>query len=194
MVRGAYRLSEGALVNALAQSRAIRRMSLPAATLGAEARLFLREEELDAALELFMLAEAALRASADDALEGEPMGLGRGHYRAAFLMKRRPGLGVQELARLTGLSKQAASRALRDLEDAGYVVRDTTEMDARRRPASLTSAGEAFEARVSERLRNHLARAYRGGGLDAVAGARRILAALAGVKMGSRVTGGGNMS
>jgi DNA-binding MarR family transcriptional regulator len=165
------------------------RMSLPAASLGAEARLFLREEELDAALELFMLAEAALRASADGALEGEPAGLGRSHYRAAFLMKRRPGLGVQELARLTGLSKQAASRALKDLEAAGYAARDAAELDARRRPALLTPSGEAFEARVSERLRNHLARAYRGGGLDAVAGARRILAALAGVRAGSR-TGG----
>ena len=166
-------------------------MSLSATSLGAEARLFLREEELDAALELFMLAEAALRASAEGALEGEPANMGRSHYRAAFLMKRRPGLGVQELARLTGLSKQAASRALRDLEDAGYAIRDSVEMDARRRPASLTETGEAFEARVSERLRNHLARAYRGGGLDAVAGARRILAALAGVRMGSRVGGGG---
>ena len=35
-------------------------MSLAPAPLGAEARLFLRDEELDSALELFVLAEAAL--------------------------------------------------------------------------------------------------------------------------------------
>ena len=161
-------------------------MSLSPTSLGDEARLFLREEELDAALELFLLAESALRASAESALDGQPAGLGRGHYRAAFLLKRRPGLGVQDLARLTGLSKQAASRALRDLEDAGYVTRGSAELDARRRPAVLTPEGETFEARVSERLRSHLTRAYRGGGLDAVAGARRILAALAGVRIGAR--------
>ena len=86
-------------------------MSLAPAPLGAEARLFLRDEELDSALELFVLAEAALAMAAEGALENEPARLGRGHWRAAFLLKRRPGLGVQELARLTGLSKQGARRA-----------------------------------------------------------------------------------
>jgi len=154
-------------------------MSTPAVPLGAEARLFLRDDELDAALEMFVLAEAALATAAEAALEGEANRLGRGHWRAAFLLKRRPGLGVQDLARLTGLSKQGASRVLRDLEKAGYVEKGAGEIDARRRPARLTGEGAAFEAKVSERLRGLLARAYRTGGLDAVAGARRILAALA---------------
>ena len=156
---------------------------------GPEARLILREEELDAALELLLLAEAALWTSADAALAAEPDGLGRGHYRAAFLLKRRPGIGVQDLARLTGLSKQGASRTLRDLEKAGYVSKAPGEEDARRRPAVLTDEGAAFETRVSERLRAHLARAYRAGGLDAVAGARRILAALAGPRNAPRTQG-----
>jgi DNA-binding MarR family transcriptional regulator len=166
-------------------------MSAPPLPLGAEARLFLREEELDAALELFILAEAALAQAAEAALDGEPNGLGRGHWRAAFLLKRRPGMGVQELARLTGLSKQGASRTLRDLEAAGYVEKAAGEEDARRRPARLTVEGAAFEARVSERLRALLARAYRDGGLDAVGGARRILAALAGPRNAPRQPAGG---
>ena len=161
-------------------------MSLPAAALTAEARLFLRDDELDAALELFVLAEAALAGVADGALEGEPARLGRGHWRAAFLLKRRPGLGVQELARLTGLSKQGASRVLSDLEAAGYADKSAGEMDARRRPARLTAEGAAFETRVSERLRALLARAYRTGGLDAVGGAHRILAAVAGPRNAPR--------
>ncbi|OYX31745.1 MAG: MarR family transcriptional regulator [Caulobacterales bacterium 32-69-10] len=161
-------------------------MSLPAAPLSAEARLVLREEELDAALELFLLAEAALATAADSALETEPSRLGRGHWRAAFLLKRRPGIGVQELARLTGLSKQGASRVLRDLEGAGFVEKSAGELDARRRPATLTGEGAAFEHRVSERLRLVLTRAYRTGGLDAVSGARRILAALAGPRNAPR--------
>ncbi len=146
----------------------------------ADPRLILREEELDAALELLLLAEAALWAAADTALANEPDGLGRGHYRVLFLLKRRPGLGVRELARLTALSKQGASRTLGELERAGLVRKSSGEVDARRKPAVLTPQGAALEARVTERLRAHVARAYREGGLDAVPGARRILQALAG--------------
>jgi DNA-binding MarR family transcriptional regulator len=161
-------------------------MSAPAVPLGAEARLVLRDDELDAALELLLLAEAALATAAESVLEADAVGLGRGHWRAAFLLKRRPGIGVQELSRLTGLSKQGASRVLRDLEKAGFVEKQPGEMDARRRPAVLTAEGAAFENKVSERLRIVLARAYRTGGLDAVAGARRILAALAGPRNAPR--------
>ncbi|HTK34819.1 MAG TPA: MarR family transcriptional regulator [Caulobacteraceae bacterium] len=161
-------------------------VSLAPSPLGAEARLFLRDEELDAALELFVLADAALASAADAALAGHSSRLGRGHWRAAFLLKRRPGLGVQDLARLTGLSKQGASRVLRDLEAAGYVEKSAGDADARRRPARLTAEGTAFEDRVSERLRNVLTRAYRSGGLDAVGGAHRILAAVAGPRNAPR--------
>ena len=148
-----------------------------------DARLILREEELDASVELFILAEAALWSTAEAALQGHPSGLGRGHYRAALLLKRRPGIGVQELAQLTGLSKQGASRVLADLETAGFVEKSPGKGDGRRRPALLTPEGRVFEARVSERMRAHLARAYRLGGLDAVEGARRILAATAGSRL-----------
>ena len=146
-------------------------------------RLILREEELDAALELLLLAEAALWSTADAALEGEPRGLGRSHYRTLFLLKRRPGLGVRELSRLTALSKQGASRTLGELERLELVQKSAAHADARRRPAVLTDKGAALEARVSERLRGLIARAYRTGGLDAAPGARRILSALAGGRL-----------
>jgi DNA-binding MarR family transcriptional regulator len=113
-------------------------------------------------------------------LKGEPSGLGRGHWRAAVLMKRRPGLGVQALARLTGPVQAGGEPDLSDLERAGYATRHAGEEDARRRPAVLTEAGRAFEARASERARAHLAGAYRAAGLDAVTAARRVLAAMAG--------------
>lgn len=151
----------------------------------ADPRLILRDEELDAGLELMMLAEAALWAGVDAGLAAENLGLGRSHWRAAFLLKRRPGVGVQELAHLTSLSKQAASRILTDLESKGLVEKVAGDLDGRRRAASLTEAGKAFEERISERLRGQLARSYRVGGLDGVAGARQILSALAGGRMKS---------
>lgn len=146
--------------------------------MAADPRLILREDELDAGLELLLLAEAALWAQADAGLANE--GLGRSHWRAAFLLRRRPGVSVQELANLTSLSKQAASRILVDLEAKGLVEKQAGDLDGRRRTAQLTAAGLAFESAVSERLRGQIGRAYRTGGLDGVAGARRILTALAG--------------
>jgi DNA-binding MarR family transcriptional regulator len=154
----------------------------------ADPRLVLRDEELDGGLELLLLAEAALWAGVDAGLEAEGLGLGRSHWRAAFLLRRRPGVGVQELAHLTSLSKQAASRILSDLEAKGLAEKVSGELDARRRSARLTPDGAAFEGRVAERLRGQLARAYRTGGLDGVGGTRKILAALAG---GRTRTGGG---
>lgn len=153
-------------------------------TIPADPRLILRDEELDSGLELMLLAEATLWAAVDTALETEPKGLGRSHWRAAFLLRRRPGVGTRDLARLTGLSKQAASRTLNELLKHGMAEIETGDLDARRRPARLTAEGEAFEARIAERLRAMVGRAYRTGGLDGVAGARRILAALAGPRTG----------
>lgn len=152
-------------------------------TFPADPRLILRDEELDQGLELMLLAEASLWAAVDAALEAET-GLGRPHWRAAFLLRRRPGLGVRDLSRLTGLSKQAASRTLADLVRLELAETEAGDLDARRRPARLTPAGLAFEERIAERLRALLGRAYRTGGLDGVAGARRILAALAGSRTG----------
>ena len=150
----------------------------------ADTRLILSESELDLGLELVLLAETAIWNAVDAAMEAEPGGLGRSHWRAAFLIRRRPGVGVKEIARLTALTKQAASRTLADLEKAGLVERISGDLDGRRRPATLTAEGVAFEQRTAERLRALLARAYRTGGLDGVAGTRRILAALAGSRQG----------
>lgn len=157
----------------------------------ADPRLILREDELDAGLELLLLAEATLWAGVDAGLEAEGVGLGRSHWRAAFLLRRRPGVGVQELAHLTSLSKQAASRILADLDGKGLIEKSAGDLDGRRRTAVLTARGEAFESAISERLRSHVARAYRAAGLDGVAGARRILAALAGGRTRSPGAGGG---
>ncbi len=162
-------------------------------TFAVDPRLVLSEPELDAGLEQLIVGEAAVWTLADDALSAQPEGdgprLGRGHWRAAFLIKRRPGIGVKELAALTGLSKQGASRILRDLEDGGLVEKALGE-DARRRPAVLTHAGRAFEAKVAERLRGALARAYRGAGVEHAAGARRVWAALAGPGVAAPRAGG----
>ena len=145
----------------------------------ADPRLVLSEPELDAALETLLMAEASFWMVADAALHAAEPKLGRSHWRCAFLLRRRPGLGVQALAELTGVTKQSLSRTVKELAAAGLVELQTAE-DGRRREARLTPAGLAFEAACGERMRASLARAYRTGGIEAAAGARRIWSALAG--------------
>lgn len=149
----------------------------------ADARLILSEPELDAAVETLMLAEATLWEVADAALEARiaengPK-LGRSHFRCAFLLRRRPGLGVQALAHLTGVTKQSLSRTVKELVALGLVEMQAAE-DGRRRRLHLTPAGIAFEAKAGGRLRSALSRAYREAGVEAAGGARRVWTALAG--------------
>ncbi|MCW5761237.1 MAG: MarR family transcriptional regulator, partial [Phenylobacterium sp.] len=73
----------------------------------------------------------------------------------------------------------------------GLVEKQAGDLDGRRRTAALTERGAAFEAAIGERLRNVLSRAYRTGGLDGVAGARAILAAMAGGRTRRPMPGGG---
>ena len=157
--------------------------------MSADPRLILREDELDLGLELILLAESAVWLEVDAALSLEGAGLGRSHWRAAFLIRRRPGLGVLELAALSGLSKQSASKTLSELERAGLVSRARGDLDGRRKGTILSEAGAAFEARVSDRLRARVAGAYRVSGGEAVLGARKVLATLAGPKLTGRRDG-----
>ena len=145
----------------------------------ADPRLVLSEPELDAALESLLMAEASFWMIADAALADAQPRMGRSHWRCAFLLRRSPGLGVQALAQLTGVTKQSLSRTLKELTAEGFVQVEPAE-DGRRREARLTAEGLAFEAACAGRLRQSLARAYRTGGVEAAAGARRIWAAMAG--------------
>jgi len=157
--------------------------------MNADPRLILREDELDLGLELILLAETAIWLEVDAALEAEADGLNRSHWRALFLMRRRPGLGVLELAALTGLSKQSASKTLGELERAGLADKPRGDLDGRRKGAVLTLAGETLEARIAERLRGRIAAAYRAGGAEAVLGARKVLAGVAGPRLTGRREG-----
>ncbi len=152
-------------------------------------RLILREDELDLGLELILLAETAIWLEVDAALASEPHGLNRSHWRALFLIRRRPGLGVLDLAALTGLSKQSASKTVSELEAAGLADKPRGGLDGRRKGAVLTPAGEALEGRVAERLRVRMAAAYRAGGAEAVLGARKVLGSVAGPRLTGRREG-----
>jgi DNA-binding MarR family transcriptional regulator len=61
-----------------------------------------------------------------------------------FALVGRDGARVSEMARLQGVSRQAISATVRDLESLGYVRRDTDESDGRGIRVRVTARGEAL--------------------------------------------------
>jgi predicted transcriptional regulator len=71
-------------------------------------------------------------------------------YGFVLLAAREGPTTTTEIAALTGVSKQAASKLLDAMEAAGYLGRVTSAGDARQRPVKLTARGVALLATVEE--------------------------------------------
>jgi len=137
------------------------------------ALLFLREEQMRLAQDLFFFAYRDLTASADVILE--ELDLGRAHHRALHFIGRRPGIAVSELLALLRITKQSLARVLGELVSRGYVQPTQGPRDRRQRLLSLTDAGRALERRLFERQRERMVVAYREAGGAAVEGFRRVM-------------------
>ncbi|MGE0828126.1 MAG: MarR family winged helix-turn-helix transcriptional regulator [Hyphomonadaceae bacterium] len=144
---------------------------------GPEHRLYLREEELDQAVDLLFLAARRFWRAAEGPLETR--GLGPAHYRALAAIRRDEGLSVTTLKERLGVAKQSLARVLTELEQAGFIARAAGAKDRRERRLSLTEAGRAAERDASAALRERLAQVFRAAGAEQVLGARAILSALA---------------
>jgi DNA-binding MarR family transcriptional regulator len=148
-----------------------------AGPIGPEGRLYLREDELDRAVELLFLAARRFYEAAEGPLLAH--GLGDAHYRALAAIRREEALSVSALQARLGVVKQSLARVLNELEAAGLIARAPGLRDRRERRLMLTPAGKEAERAVTAALRDRLGLVFRAAGADAVAGARAILAALA---------------
>ncbi len=137
------------------------------------ALLFLREEQMRLAQDLFFFAYRDLTAAADAILS--ELGLGRAHHRALHFIGRRPDIAVNELLSLLGITKQSLARVLGELVTRHYVVVVQGPRDRRQRLLSLTDAGHDLERRLFERQRERMLAAYRDAGGPAVEGFRRVM-------------------
>lgn len=142
----------------------------PGATAGL---LFLREDELRLAQDMFFFAQRDLVATAD-AILGE-MGFGRAHHRTLHFIGRNPGMPVGELLGILGIAKQSLARVLGPLIAQGYVQQVPGRVDRRQRLLSLTREGEALERRLFETQRERFTAAFREAGGPAVEGFRKVL-------------------
>lgn len=135
--------------------------------------LFLRDEDLRQGLDLLFFAGRDLAAAADAALERE--GLGRAHHRALYFIGRNPGLSVNALMAILGITKQSLGRVLKDLFARGLAAQAVGNDDRRERRLSLTERGQALELALTAPQRALMANAYRAAGAEAVAGFRTVL-------------------
>lgn len=143
---------------------------------GAEARLFLREDELDRAADLILAAARTFFKAAEPSLSR--WNLGPAHYRALAAIRRDPDLTISDLLARLHVRKQSLARVLNELEAAGLLERRPSPKDRRARLLRLTPDGAIAEREASTALRERLAGVFRAKGPDAVFAARSVLQAL----------------
>jgi len=143
---------------------------------GGENLLFLTDEQLRKGIEAMFFAYRAFTADPDRILENHAYG--RAHHRAIHFINRQPGLTVNTLLAMLGVTKQSLNRVLRALVEDGLVESKIGRKDKRERHLFLTDKGAALERELSEAQRSRMRAAYRSAGPTAVAGFRQVLEAM----------------
>ncbi|WP_163848144.1 MarR family winged helix-turn-helix transcriptional regulator [Pseudooceanicola aestuarii] len=138
--------------------------------------LFLTDEQLRQGIEAMFFAYRGFTAAPDQILEG--LAYGRAHHRALHFIARAPGMNVNRLLTILGVTKQSLNRVLRTLVADGMVESRVGRADKRERHLYLTEEGIALEARLSHAQRRQMRAAYRQAGPEAVAGFRQVLEAM----------------
>jgi len=146
------------------------------AVAGGESLLFLTDEQLRKGIEAMFFAYRGFTADPDRILDG--LHYGRAHHRALHFINRQPGLTVNRLLSVLGVTKQSLNRVLRTLIDDGLVESRVGRKDKRERHLYLTETGAALERKLSEAQRARMRAAYRAAGPQAVAGFRQVLEAM----------------
>lgn len=143
---------------------------------GGESLLFLTDEQLRRGIEAMFFAYQGFTEDPDRILAER--GYGRAHHRAVHFINRQPGLTVNTLLAILGVTKQSLNRVLRTLVEDGLVESRVGARDKRERQLYLTEAGAALEAELSAAQRERMRAAYRRVGPEAVAGFRKVLEAM----------------
>ncbi len=138
--------------------------------------LFLTDDRIRKGIEALFFAYRAFTADPDRILETKDYG--RAHHRAVHFINRSPGMTVNTLLGILGVTKQSLNRVLRTLIEDGLVESRIGIADKRERHLHLTEAGRALERELSDAQRDRVRAAYRAAGADAVTGFRKVLEAM----------------
>ncbi|MFC0278887.1 MarR family winged helix-turn-helix transcriptional regulator [Falsigemmobacter intermedius] len=141
--------------------------------MGGDALLYLTDEQIRKGIEAMYFAYRGFTSDPDRVLESR--GYGRAHHRVLHFVHRRPGMTVNTLLAILGVTKQSLNRVLRALIEDGFVENRVGRRDKRERHLYLTAAGTEFEKELSEGQRGRMRGAYRRAGPQAVAGFWQVL-------------------
>lgn len=145
----------------------------PSGSYSGENLLFLTDDQLRQGIEMMFFAYRGFTADPDLILENYEYG--RAHHRAIHFVNRSPGMTVNTLLGILGVTKQSLNRVLRHLVDDGLIESKVGTKDRRERNLFLTERGRALEQELSEAQRKRMRAAYRAAGPDAVQGFRTVL-------------------
>lgn len=135
-----------------------------------------RETQLRQAIEDLYFGYRAFTALPDEVLARR--GLGRTHHRILYFVRRDPGLSMGDLLGVLRITKQAAHRPVKDLEDQGLLKVTPDPDDRRVRRLSVTRKGAALEAELSTAQMRLLDTAFAAAGPRAESSWRKIMTAL----------------
>jgi DNA-binding MarR family transcriptional regulator len=140
--------------------------------------LFLREEELERAVQLLHRAHRRLAHEARSLRESGA--IDEVDQFALMLVAEQPGTTLADIAQALGESKQMLSRHLRKLTRGGLLLQGTTTGDRRKRPLSLTASGHELVQRLVAAEKRSLRAAFKEVGPEAVEGFKTVVRELAG--------------
>jgi DNA-binding MarR family transcriptional regulator len=132
-----------------------------------------RQAELRESIELFFFAYRAFTAQPDRILAQR--GLSRVHHRILYFVGHRPGVAINELLAILGVSKQALNAPLRQLIEMKLVAAKPAELDRRYKELRLTAEGAKLEALLTGTQMKHMAAVFDAAGAPAEAAWKRIM-------------------
>lgn len=132
-----------------------------------------RRAELREAIELFFFAYRAFTAGPDRILEER--GLSRVHHRVLYFVGRNPGIGVNALLRILGVTRQALNAPLRRMIEMDLVSVQPGGRDRRVKELRLTAHGARLEAQLTGTQLEQLAAVFDAAGAQAEAAWRDVM-------------------
>lgn len=139
-------------------------------------RLFLRDEELDRALD--MLLNASFVLTEYSILAQTECGLDRNSLRLLLLLRSTPSLGISKARTILGFTVPTFARLIASLEQRKLISKGIGKKDSRERVLSLTDKGQDSIAPATKAMRNTIKKAWRMVGPEKVAGTMAALKAI----------------
>lgn len=135
-----------------------------------------KTRDLLESIELFYFGYRAFTARPDSILAQRQ--LGRVHHRLLYFVGRNPGIAVNALREILGVSKQAMNAPLRQLIELQLISAGAANHDRRVKELTLTTEGARLERQLTETQMKQLSKVFAANGEKAASDWRAVMRAL----------------